>query len=300
MTITNFHLTALKSTCGEADLLVALRTLSKVNRPLYVGRCHHWIHAPHLSTDALTSASNRMHRWDYLIVHEASIQETLALPGGTSGPLAGLIERKWSITGNVDEGMLSGYGVAQERRASATVPSLPPGWNLKDHSGLDAAIPPSDVEASLALSSHPLGASDIDSATPVILKDFVQIFGTENDRPVDMMNLLSYHPGQRPRYFEYIAAFGASVGSRYGGDAMFLGVNVSDWSSKALEASTSQNTSAKEAWDDFALVHYPSIWHFGKMLDDPDYVDVDRRFKTGALRDNPILCCTEVEIEYKD
>jgi len=42
------------------------------------------------------------------------------------------------------------------------------------------------------------------------------------------------------------------------------------------------------------LVWYPSIWHFGKLLDDLDYAEADRKFKVGVVLDNPILCCTEV------
>ena len=106
-----------------------------------------------------------------------------------------------------------------------------------------------------------------------------------------MFNLLSYQPDQRENYFKYVAAFNESVGSKYGGEALFLGLGVEDWSCRAEETGEDEGN-----WEDTALIHYPSIWHFAKMLDDDAYIDADRRYKKGVLRDNPILCCTEVKL----
>jgi hypothetical protein len=117
-----------------------------------------------------------------------------------------------------------------------------------------------------------------------------------------MFNLLAYQPDGRIRYFEYIKAFVASIGSKYGGTPLFHGQDVVDWSSRVseVEAQKDQSSTALAGdWVDTALVWYPSIWHFSKMLDDPGYVDVDRRFKQGALKDNPLICCTEVDVHYE-
>lgn len=101
-----------------------------------------------------------------------------------------------------------------------------------------------------------------------------------------MFNLLSYLPnGGREQYFKYIAAFQESVGSDFGGVPIAVGFGVTDFTSR-------QDGAGK--WEDTALVGYPSIWHFAAMLDSEAYADVDRRFKKGALRDNPLICCTEV------
>jgi hypothetical protein len=71
---------------------------------------------------------------------------------------------------------------------------------------------------------------------------------------------------------------------------------VTDWSSRAAEGVEVADPKAggSGVWEDVALVWYPSLWHFAKLLDDPDYAVADRTFKQGVLRDNPILCCTEV------
>lgn len=107
-----------------------------------------------------------------------------------------------------------------------------------------------------------------------------------------MFNLLSYLPEQRPRYLQYVAAFQESVGIKYGGEPVVLGFGVHDWSSRKEEEGKEEGR-----WEDTALIYYPSLWHFGKMSDDEAYVEVDRKFKQGVLRDNPLMCCTEVEIE---
>ena len=114
--------------------------------------------------------------------------------------------------------------------------------------------------------------------------------------PVSMFNLVACIPAQRPRFFGYIAAFAESVGSRYGGEAQLLGAGATDWSSREAEGLEVADPKAggSGVWEDVALVWYPSLWHFAKLLDDGDYAAADREFKVSVLKDNPILCCTEV------
>ncbi|KAK3684505.1 hypothetical protein LTR37_020217 [Vermiconidia calcicola] len=288
-----FNLIALNDSTTPEALLSSIAKLGSSERPVYVGKCQHWIHAPHLSADGLSGTGPTMLRWDYLVVIKASSQDTLALPNA----LKSLTERVWSITTNHDDSQLENYAEGKATRQNAAVPPLPNGWSPNDHSGLDAAVPPPDLEASLGLIAYPLGSRKDEGQKPTVLKDFVRDFGTQYNSPVDMFNLLSFVPGQQPRYYQYIAAFTESVGSKYGGDAIFLGTSVGNWSSKADEQSGVEGDAV--GWEHSALIHYPSIWHFGKMLDDPGYADADRRFKQGALRDNPIMCCTEVEVSYE-
>ena len=286
----SFDLVALNSEVTDSSFLAGIQGLTGSERPLYVGKCQHWIHAPHLSSDALGGNGSTMKRWDYLLVRTVSNENSLGLPHSLRSGIANV----WSITGDVDDNMLSTYHRAQQARSNAPAPSLPDGWSPADHKGLDAAEVPPDLEASLALPSYPLGSSRDGDRKPLVLKDFVRDFGKHHMGAVNMFNLLSFEPNQKPRYFQYIAAFSESVGSKYGGDAMFIDKGDPNWSSKADEANQVGD------WEHFALIHYPSIWHFAKMLDDPGYADADRRFKQGALRDNPILCCTEVTLDFKE
>lgn len=269
----------------KPTFLTSLRSLPKASRPLWLGETKHWIHEPSLSARALTGSDPAPTLWEYLLIAPSFGSNGLDLPHGVE-----VTKHKWSITAPVDATWLDTLASGNYRRKTGTPPSLPPGWSATDHSGIGASIPPADLSASLGLCSRPLGQKD-----PILLKDFIATFATEYTGPVAMFNLLSYiPPGGREKYFGYIAAFQASVGVKYGGEAVFLGSDVQDWSSREEDGGKDEG----EGWKDYALVWYPSLWHFGKMLDDPEYAAVDREYKRGAIRDNPLICCVEIDVGY--
>ncbi|TKA74548.1 hypothetical protein B0A55_04439 [Friedmanniomyces simplex] len=304
-----FHLIAAHQ---PKDFLSALQDLPPSSRPLYVGEVHHWMHAPTtLSTVALLGSGATVAQWHYLLIHPTSSPHSLSLPTG----LAPHVQEKWSLTSGISDDLLAHYAPAQAKRLSNPIPPLPPGWSTSNHSGLDASIPPTDLEASLALKALPLG-SNKNTDTPVALKDWIRAFGTQHPGPVQMLNLLSFNPGRRADFYSYIAAFSASVGSKYGGEGAILsfGHDVTEWSSRKEEGAGMMTVAeAKESekgygtqegqvvgWEDVGLVWYPSIWHFAKLLDDPEYAAADRKYKVGVLRDGPLVCCMEVEMRYED
>ena len=285
-----FHLLSVPDTTQQASLLTSLRALPPSSRPFYVGQTHHWIHEPTLSVPALLGTTPSPKPWTHLLVCPSSGADDLALPAGLD--ISGL-QDKWSIAAPVDDSTwLTNYHSRHTERQTATPPSLPAGWSPTESSALLAAEPPTDLSASLALASRPLGKPE-----PLGLQSFTAAFGTTHPGPVSMFNLLSYTPsGGKAKYYNYIAAFSASIGVKYGGQPLFLGQEVTGWSSRATE----EEGEGGEGWDDCALVWYPSLWHFAKMLDDAEYERVDREFKTGSLRDNPLICCTEIEVAYED
>jgi hypothetical protein len=67
----------------------------------------------------------------------------------------------------------------------------------------------------------------------------------EDNRPVSMLNLLQFRPGQRESYMKYGQGF-KQAGGRRGGDAKIVGAVVSEGDS--AEAGR---------WDEIAFVHYP-------------------------------------------
>lgn len=279
-----FHLISVND---EHAFLDTVRSAKVEAKPLYIGHCEHWIHSPKTSLDALTGSGPEMQKWDYLVIANAEANEPLALPSYLQNSTT--ILNHWSITAPAD---LSTPSDEEARKAAA--PTLPPGWSPSDYSSLTASVPPSDVEASLALAATPLGSSKQDP--PQDLKSFISEFGQAHTGPVNMFNIIACHPGKRSSYFGYIAAFRESVGSRYGGGAQVFGASVTDWSSRVAEGAEAADPQANGSgvWEDAALVMYPSIWHFGKLLDDSDYAEADRKFKVRVVLDNPILCCTEV------
>jgi hypothetical protein len=42
-------------------------------------------------------------------------------------------------------------------------------------------------------------------------------------------------------------------------------------------------------------IHYPGVANFRRMLGFEAYKDLDRRFKKGVVRDNPLLLVVELE-----
>ncbi|KAF4548196.1 Hypothetical protein D9617_30g011000 [Elsinoe fawcettii] len=280
MAPTTFHLLAM--THESAGISAQLKAHVDPKDILYLGRVQHWLHVPKLSIDHLLGRGERLTDWQYLIATESK-----RLPAGLLRELSD----HWSISAEVDEGLLAMVAsMAPDAGADTTPPSFP-GWNSDDHSGLDNAVAPSDLEASVGMPTRAMGSPR--SAAPPPLGDFVRAFGSKHTGPINVFNLLSYLPDQRERYFQYIAAFQKSVGSTYGGTPQLLGFGVVDWSSRAEEANNEQIGS----WEDAALIRYPSIWHFAKMLDSPEYAAADRDYKQGVLRDNPLLCVVPLSID---
>lgn len=100
-----------------------------------------------------------------------------------------------------------------------------------------------------------------------------------------MLNLLAFKEGMKSEYLKYGAEFAKSIGARRGGNAKIVGTVVR------------QGEDGGRGWDEVALAHYPSIWHFAEMLASRDYQAVNKRYRVGSLRDTFILCTTELGLE---
>lgn len=100
-----------------------------------------------------------------------------------------------------------------------------------------------------------------------------------------MLNLLSFLPGKKESYLQYGAAFGNSVGKKYGGNAKVVGTVVGEGEKKESE------------WNEVAFAQYPSLGHFRAMLQDAGYQDANQKWRLPALRDTFILCTSEVVLQ---
>jgi hypothetical protein len=103
-----------------------------------------------------------------------------------------------------------------------------------------------------------------------------------------MLNLLAFKEGMKEEYLKYGAEFAKSVGSKRGGNAKIVGSVIHD---------REGGNDSGDGWDEVALAHYPSIWHFADMLASEDYQAVNHKYRVGSLRDTFILCTTELGIE---
>jgi len=100
-----------------------------------------------------------------------------------------------------------------------------------------------------------------------------------------MLNLLAFKEGMKGEYLKYGAEFAKSIGSKRGGNAKIVGTVVP------------QGDDGGRGWDEIALAHYPSIWHFADMLASKDYQAVNKKHRVGSLRDTFILCTTELGLK---
>ncbi|KAG8625884.1 hypothetical protein KVT40_006285 [Elsinoe batatas] len=256
----HFHLvTTPRST--EEFLTAAKRHLSQEDL-LYIGRAVHWMHEPHLSVKALLGSSSHAIAWQYLVATKSP-----AFPDEPHEHLVNL----WSISSDVDDNMLKAIAAMAEGADAGAAPTSFSGWNANDHSGLDAAAPISDLEVNLDMPTRGLGSDLASDPTP--FRHFVRTFGAKHTGPVHIFNPLSYLPGQRDRYMQYVAAFQKSVGTAEEKDGQHFG------------------------WEDTALIKYPSIWHFPKMIDSPEYASADGDYKQGVIRDNALLCVVPLSLE---
>ena len=282
-----FHLVSLKSVDDKDSFVFALKSLSSAERPLWAATPNHWISEPQLSASTLIGSGPQVQAWDYVVVFKSPTREIPELPAA----LQPLVALRWSITAEVQDEMIDNLSTRKAAMVAGTPPPLPDGWSAADHSGNDSAKAPTDVKISLETPSRAFGSDKSGTGTP--MKEVIRDIGVNHPGPVAMLNFLSYLPNQRPKYLEFMGAFQVTVGPKYGGQPLLVGLGVSDWSSRAEEEAGGQ----VGEWEDAALLWYPEVWHFAKMLDDPMYTDLDRRHKTGVVRDNTVLCCTEVNLD---
>lgn len=277
-----FHLIALKSAVTSASFLAKLKPLFRSQQIGWVGHVHFWLHEPRDSPEGHYKQGDRVIPWEFLLVGE----ERLPLEVKED------IEQLWSITAPPIQGAPEIDVKAQSLRGREG-PSLPLGWSADDHSQFDAAAPPEGVALTLEESSHTLGSTLSERKKP--LKNLMREFGTSHPGPMAVFGLLRYLPpdGRRLYLEGYVPGFTEKLGPLYGNDPYKLGLGVTDYTTKGTEAAPSKG----HPLEDVALVWYPSIWHFAKMLDDRTYADLDREFKVPSMWDNPLMCCTEIDLE---
>jgi len=279
-----FYLVSLASSLASDGFVPVLKALPPTERPLWAAACLHWIHEPHFSVEALAGAGDKMQDWTYLVIYAGS---NTGLPPA----VAVHASSSWSIVAEVQDAMIETLTARKVAMTMADPPALPSGWSAEKHDGIDSAATVPGVEISLHTTSRPFRGEKLVEGQP--LKTIVRDLGIARPGPVAMLNLLSYLPGQRPRYLQYMAAFQDTIGPKYGGQPLLLGLGVSDWSSRQAEKVEGHDDGQ---WEDVGLIWYPSVWHFGKMLDDPVYAELDRKYKGGVLKDNPIICCSELDL----
>jgi hypothetical protein len=98
------------------------------------------------------------------------------------------------------------------------------------------------------------------------------------------LNLLAYCTGRRGLYLYYVAAVSACFGKAVGAETKFVGQVVQ----------SPPREGWFKAWEDVAIVTYPSIYHFAYTLGDERYQKIDAKYMDVAVLDTAVLCLTEL------
>jgi len=291
------HLLSLNPQTTSSTFLTKL-TIALTNHnlpnPLITARPEHWTVRPTHITSSQTNTALLAHMWDIFLL----------LPGSTSSSSATLwqdlsstLQAHLTFTTSLSATAIAAFpamNAALLHPDPATVPKLPAAWS---HGKVPAnAI--TDAEAA-AEEKETVGALPLEPA----LAEWVNDFGARErggKGAVTMFNLLSYLPdGGKAKYFEYVGAFSVK---KFGGAAAKVYGPVESYGLSGPSGSGGGKELGMEGkedrpWDDLALVHYPSIWHFAEMLASEGYKEVEEKYKKGALRDTCILCVSELTFE---
>ncbi|KAK0111547.1 hypothetical protein ONS95_001900 [Cadophora gregata] len=268
MPICTLHILSLTSPISKF-----LQTLSTTSlKPLTTSLIHRWIILPSSLSIAPLLAQN-IH-WDILLI--------LPSPSDTRLPasLQDLIQHQWTIEVGIPSRILKGYEAKNSRLLNPRKEDLPALSkrleDLRNGKGKGGELKESSQD--LELSPELLAW----------IKNFTSSGTRESTGAVSMLNLLAFKPGMKESYLKYGKAFAESAGSSKGGDAKIVGSVIQGGDGGKEKG---------EGWDEVALAHYPSLWHFADMLASEEYQDVNRRYRVGSLRDTCILFTSEVGIQ---
>lgn len=106
--------------------------------------------------------------------------------------------------------------------------------------------------------------------------------------PVSMLNYVSYQPWPHAAesYKKYVDGNKVGPMARLGARVKFIG-------------SVSKNHATERGeWDECVLAQYPSLRHFCDMACDPEYQELNYKYRLPVLRDTCILLTTEVDLAW--
>jgi len=256
------HLLSLKPNASIPNFLWTLRSHENTFKPLVISRVVRWIILPTtLSTGPLLAQN--IH-WDLLLI----LPSTDLLPR----QLQDLVQHQWAVRAGIPSRLLQDFDKKNEKLLKPKKEDVPPLTGSLD-------------KPRIASSAQGLEFSPE-------LREWISGFGKteQGSSAVSMLNLLAFKPGLKEEYLKYGAEFAKSIGSKRGGNAKIVGTVIHGG-----------EKDGGEGWDEVALAHYPSIWHFADMLASEDYQSVNQKHRVPSLKDTFILCTSEVGLgEYVD
>ncbi|TKA70160.1 hypothetical protein B0A49_05949 [Cryomyces minteri] len=284
MPLCTLHLIALQPSTSLAAFLAHLAQTTP--RPLIVAKVLRWIITPTtLSVDPLLA-----HSWDVLVLLPTAA--AAALPAQLAPHAAAV----FTLRAGVPSRLVAGFAARNARLLHPAPASVPALTGSLERPRVAASAQQLEYTAELAR----------------------WIRACRVPGPVTMLNLLAFRAGDAAKasYLRYGAAFAAGVGARRGGVAKIVGGVVDEGGVAAGKAADGgEGEGARERteaeaeaqakgrpseWDEIAIAHYPSLWHFADMAASEDYQAVNHKYRVGSLRDTCILCMSELALPLPD
>lgn len=261
MPLTSLYLVSLApSTSITAFIPLLYSSLPATQHPILVGRPLRWMIEPWISSPskAEEDAVKALSTNSWdLLLIFPSVVEKLPAQATAH------VKQSYSLTVGISSKIISGFSQHNQmllHAAPHTIPAL-----------------------TGSLDKPPSASSSRDLQLTPDLRAWMTSAKSPKTAP-SMLNFLSIHPGKLESYQAYGRAFASDVGSRRGGVAKIVGTVVSP-----------ENTTG--VWDEIAVAHYPSVWHFADMAMGEDYQAVNAKYRVGALKGTAILCCNELDAQ---
>ncbi|KAH7357046.1 hypothetical protein BKA65DRAFT_496099 [Rhexocercosporidium sp. MPI-PUGE-AT-0058] len=231
-------------------------------KPLTIGKGHYFLSTSHLSSTLQNDAATNTSPFNLATI----------LPGASmalSKSITSLATKIWSFNADIEDQWTTNYAERNSTLLHANTTPTPPFLPNPE-----TPSDPNEEEVEFPLTDS--------------LRAFLADFSAKYAGPVTMFNFLKCHEGTFPRYQLYMNAFLEDLGPKYGVAGRFVG-------SLMKNEEGEEESEASEKWDMIAGVHYPGAANFGRMLEDEAYKRLDRMYKKGVVKDNPILLMVELE-----
>ncbi|OJD36258.1 uncharacterized protein BKCO1_1200082 [Diplodia corticola] len=304
-------------------LTTLLRAINNNNekekiKPLTIARPLRWIVTPSAPPSRHLPAA---HQWDLLLILPATATSSSSSAAQLPSPLLDprLVAARWSVTFGVPGRVLRGYEGRNEGLLRGPAANAGAGGGDDVPAVEEAAAAAATAAAAAVGGGGGAGAGGAGGVGRLAssaqglelsgeLMDWVREVGRGGGGgggAVSMLNLLAFRDGMKGEYLKYGKAFAEDVGRRWGGVAKIVGTVVEDGGGRGVGVGNDGGGGGgeegeKRVWDEVALAHYPSIWHFAGMLASEDYQAVNQRHRVGSLKDTFILCTTELGLPGGD
>lgn len=225
-------------------------------KPLVISRVVRWIIKPnYLSVDPLLT---QQPPWDLLLVYPSN--------SGLPSALRSQVHAIYTIEAGVPSGLITKFAETNNRLLHPQARDVPRLTGALDKPRL------ADSAQNLELTDE--------------FRSWINTHDPDRKKgAVSMLNLLAFKPNMHDEYLKYGKAFAESIGARRGGNAKIVGKVI---------GGDKGTTPVEGGWDEVALAHYPSIWHFADMAGSDDYQEINHKHRVPALRDTCILMTSEL------